>query len=1204
MTKMISTASGFQSSVNIAYDLNDDKKLKNYIPTKSALRLLNDILMSTRPDSAERARILIGAYGKGKSHIVLMILSILAKKDLALFEKMMPVVKRENPELYALIQNYYGGSRKLLPVVITGSNNSLSQAFMTALQRTLIENELDDIMPESGYKAAVNVIDMWKKDYPATFDSFCAGLDEDIEAFEQRLLDFDPSAYETFENLYPSMTAGSVFNPFIGFGVIEVYEEVIRGLKSNGYTGIYIVYDEFSKYLENHISESTKNDTKILQDLAEKCNRSENEELHLMLISHKEITSYLDRTSKQIVDGWRGVSERFIHVYLNNNFSQTYEVIASAIQKDEALWETFCREHKKDFESLESRYKDHPIFADLYDAGVDEVIRSCYPLHPVSTFILPRLSERVAQNERTLFTFISAPAKYTLYSFLESYGDQEFRTVTPDVIYDYFEPLLKQEVYSGSLHQYYFLTTTILRHLEEQSLESRIVKALSVTYILEQFEKLAPTKDELVGIYSVEYSPEEIQKAVQNLIEEKYVVYLKRSNNYLRLKDTSGVDVRAEIEKLTEKQAGHIDLKKTLNEANFNNYLFPSRYNDDKDMTRYFAFQFINAEEAIGDVNWKMKSERIKADGVIFAVFPESDADIVKAKQAILQSSIGQCKNLFVIPTTYKDIAPTIREYEAVKVLRDAAEGDQVLFEDYDIVYEDLRDIIQSYIADFTQPERNRASFVYNGNEVFISRKTALTGLLSDICDELYPHTPVIRSEVINRDELTANTSNSRNKIIAALLRNDLEPNLGLTGTGQEVSIMRSTLVRTGILQEHDGIGYINLEPDDSDLRYMFSVIRKFIESSKDNPGVSFDVLYEQLETEKMHLGIRKGPIPIYLAAVFHEYKRELIIADSVGEVPITMDTVVQLNASPSLFTLSFMEWDSEKESYVAGVGELFKEYLEPDPAGSNSYESVQRAMRRWYMNLPKYAKNLKQCPNGEKIGKEARKFIQEFRKNVTAYELLFNDVPAIYGTGYTDATVEGLKDAKAVFDTAMPELIQYLHEDVKSAFMPEEAGELSDDMSLTSVVKDWVDTLPEEVFEQLFTDGTDRCLTVFRQATNDSEELLKNLGKVATGLRIADWDAETVEKFKAQIRKYKKTAENFVYDQKEKAQRQGNGVYQLSYIDGEGHTVIKKFDKVEESKRGRLLHNSIVSQIKAMGQSISDQEKRQILMEVLKGLC
>ena len=65
MSKMISVASGFQYSVNIGYDLNNDDKLKNFIPTRSALALMEDILLSTNPTSTERARVLIGAYGKG-----------------------------------------------------------------------------------------------------------------------------------------------------------------------------------------------------------------------------------------------------------------------------------------------------------------------------------------------------------------------------------------------------------------------------------------------------------------------------------------------------------------------------------------------------------------------------------------------------------------------------------------------------------------------------------------------------------------------------------------------------------------------------------------------------------------------------------------------------------------------------------------------------------------------------------------------------------------------------------------------------------------------------------------------------------------------------------------------------------------------------------------------------------------------------------
>ena len=135
MSKMISIASGFQYSVNIGYDLNNEEKIQNFIPTASAIRLLEDILISTFPSSTERARVLIGAYGKGKSHIMLMILSMLMKKDISLFSK--TINKIEGTKLHQSILNYYESDNKILPVIISGSNTSLTQAFLMALQRTL-----------------------------------------------------------------------------------------------------------------------------------------------------------------------------------------------------------------------------------------------------------------------------------------------------------------------------------------------------------------------------------------------------------------------------------------------------------------------------------------------------------------------------------------------------------------------------------------------------------------------------------------------------------------------------------------------------------------------------------------------------------------------------------------------------------------------------------------------------------------------------------------------------------------------------------------------------------------------------------------------------------------------------------------------------------------------------------------------------------
>jgi hypothetical protein len=101
---------------------------------------------------------LIGAYGKGKSHIVLTILSMLMKRELGLFEKMLPKLD-DYPRVKQCVLNYYDSSNRILPVVISGTNTSLPQAFLLALQRTLSDNGLLDVMPETNYRAAISVIE-------------------------------------------------------------------------------------------------------------------------------------------------------------------------------------------------------------------------------------------------------------------------------------------------------------------------------------------------------------------------------------------------------------------------------------------------------------------------------------------------------------------------------------------------------------------------------------------------------------------------------------------------------------------------------------------------------------------------------------------------------------------------------------------------------------------------------------------------------------------------------------------------------------------------------------------------------------------------------------------------------------------------------------------------------------------------------------
>ena len=70
-----------------------------------------------------------------------------------------------------------------------------------------------------------------KKDFSFTYNEFIEKIDMPINKYIEALENFDISIYENFEKIYPSLTAGSTFNPFLGFDVVELYESALKGIK-------------------------------------------------------------------------------------------------------------------------------------------------------------------------------------------------------------------------------------------------------------------------------------------------------------------------------------------------------------------------------------------------------------------------------------------------------------------------------------------------------------------------------------------------------------------------------------------------------------------------------------------------------------------------------------------------------------------------------------------------------------------------------------------------------------------------------------------------------------------------------------------------------------------------------------------------------------------------------------------------------------
>ena len=74
---VIELNSNFKTAINLYLNLNNTDKVLSYIPTKSSVSFLGNYAEAVL-NNKEQATLLIGPYGKGKSHLLLVLLAVLS----------------------------------------------------------------------------------------------------------------------------------------------------------------------------------------------------------------------------------------------------------------------------------------------------------------------------------------------------------------------------------------------------------------------------------------------------------------------------------------------------------------------------------------------------------------------------------------------------------------------------------------------------------------------------------------------------------------------------------------------------------------------------------------------------------------------------------------------------------------------------------------------------------------------------------------------------------------------------------------------------------------------------------------------------------------------------------------------------------------------------------------------------------------------
>lgn len=430
----------FRRSVNIAADYDDPQALDDYIVTPLGRTVLTRVFGGLTGNSRERAWSITGPYGAGKSACALFMARLLGYPH---DDHARELLAEEDPELLANLCECVGDSPGTGYVVVPliGSYEPISCTLLGGLIDTL-----------------------------STQPIFAPELGEHLERLR---------------NLYHDGKGGEMVSAASIAEAVGHSAEVVHSSNSS-ILGLFIVYDELGRSLEYAALHPEHSDVGILQTLAELAARSQEPRIGLVTILHQAFEHYAATLGLMQQREWAKVQGRFQDIGFLESPGQLLGVISKAIEATDpvgGLVEVIAGE-------VERAASLDILPRDLTLRSARQVLARCAPLHPTVALVLGRLSRsRLAQNERSLFAFLSSGEPYGFQEYLRQHtwsdnSDRPFYRI--DKLYDYVVTAMGSSLYSQARGKKWAEIEDALDRLRKDSgeLEARLVKAVGLLGLL------------------------------------------------------------------------------------------------------------------------------------------------------------------------------------------------------------------------------------------------------------------------------------------------------------------------------------------------------------------------------------------------------------------------------------------------------------------------------------------------------------------------------------------------------------------------------------------------------------------------------------------------------------------------------------------------------------------------------------------------
>ncbi|MDD9825568.1 MAG: hypothetical protein OXU86_02150 [Thaumarchaeota archaeon] len=640
---------------------------------------------------------------------------------------------------------------------------------------------------------------------------------------------------------------------------------------------VAVTIDEFGKNLEYAADgEGGDGDLFLLQSMAEAGEGAGALPLLVITMQHMSFEEYGSRMPGARRREWAKVQGRFEDIPLSISAGQARAIVAGSLRRGGGA------AGRAAAVAWASGHMDALRRLGLAGGLGEDLLASCYPLHPLSLLVLPELCARYGQHGRTLVSFVAGGGRGAVPWFVDgaSWGAGALPSMGLESLYDYFVSGHQPAGPASAANVTRLMeVTSVIR--DSRGLSAAAAAALRVIATLNLVSASGPLRAsrDVIG-YAVGPGA---GAALAELESRSIVTHRGHADEYRVWRGTD-FDIQAAMDVLRARHAG-VPLAQTLARVVSPEPVVAARHGLRTGTMRIFAQAFLGAGAA-----------EAGHDGAILYM-TEPSAGIPAAAgpgPAIVVRPAGDMGRIGELAVETAAIAEMLEGDEAVR-------GDWVA----------RRELWDRLSHGVTSIESGLARAYGEGSEWWLvhgdagPRRLAGTGgaAASEAADIAYPESPTVHNEMINRNTPSMQASRARLRLITAMVAHPGEEGLGISGWGPDRAMYESILKKTGIHAKR-GAGWTIGEPR-AGLRSAWRSVMSSIESSR-RRRVGLAEVYAALQAPP--IGAKAGMLPVVTVAALLARRGDVALYEHGTYRPALAPEVIErLLKNPAHFEIKLL---------------------------------------------------------------------------------------------------------------------------------------------------------------------------------------------------------------------------------------------------------------------------------------------------------